>query len=126
MPSSERRNRLVKAWTGRTYDQHVRHGSWHENASVAFQAAASGYPLRELGWAADAQMFLTEEARESHLHILGAPGQGKSKFLELLIRQDIDRGYGCCLLDPNRGDTVYSVLRYCAKIGHDKVLLIDP
>jgi hypothetical protein len=86
----------------------------------------SRHPLRPLGQASDGLVSLAEEERESHIHILGAPGQGKSKFLELLIRQDIDRGYGCCLLDPNRGDTVYSVLRYCAKKGHDKVLLIDP
>lgn len=82
--------------------------------------------MRNLGWASDGETLLTEEDRESHIHILGAPGEGKSKFLELLIRQDIDRGYGCCLLDPNRGDTVYSVLRYCIKKGVEKVLLIDP
>ena len=32
-----------------------------------------------------------------------------------------------CFLDPSdRGDTLYKVLSYCAKIGHDKVILIDP
>ncbi len=80
-----------------------------------------------MGQASDGEVFLTEEDRESHIHILGAPGEGKSKLLELLIRQDIDNGYGCCLLDPSdNGDTAYKVLKYCIKKGFEKVLLIDP
>jgi hypothetical protein len=71
--------------------------------------------------------WLTEEDRENHIHILGSPGEGKSKFLEHLIRQDIQRGYGACLLDPSdNGDTAYKILKYCAKIGFEKVCLIDP
>jgi hypothetical protein len=87
----------------------------------------SRYPLRNLGWASDGEVLLAEEDRESHIHILGAPGEGKSKLLELLVRQDIDRGYGCCLLDPSdNGDTAYKILKYCLKIGYEKVCLIDP
>src|SRR5687767_7850413 len=80
--------------------------------------ATSNYPVRSLGWASDGDTLLTEEDRESHIHILGAPGEGKSKLLELLVRQDIDRGYGCCLLDPSdNGETAYKVLKYCIKKG---------
>jgi len=64
------------------------------------------YPVRELGRTAEGVQYFTEEDRESHIHILGSPGEGKSKFLEHLIRQDIDRGYGACLLDPS--DTAIS------------------
>ncbi len=61
------------------------------------------------------------------MHILGATGEGKSKFLELLLRQNIDNGYGCCLIDPSdNGDTCYKVLKYAIKKGYDKVVLIDP
>lgn len=61
------------------------------------------------------------------MHIIGTTGEGKSKFLEYMIREDIDRGNGLCFLDPSdRGDTLYKVLKYCAKVGRDKVLLIDP
>jgi hypothetical protein len=85
------------------------------------------HPLRDLGHTQAGQTFLTEEDRESHIHILGSPGEGKSKFLEHLIRQDIQRGYGACLLDPSdNGDTAYKILRHCAKIGFEKVCLIDP
>ncbi len=88
---------------------------------------SSRFPVRALGQTQDGQQFLTEEDRESHIHILGSPGEGKSKFLEHLIRQDIDRGYGACLLDPSdNGDTCYKILKYCAKIGYEKVCLIDP
>lgn len=61
------------------------------------------------------------------MHILGAPRQGKSKLLELLIRQDLERGFGACLLDPSdNGDTMNRILRWCAKTGFEKVCIIDP
>jgi hypothetical protein len=61
------------------------------------------------------------------VHIIGAPSEGKSKFLEDSIRHDIDSGIGLTLLDPSDGgDTCFNVLRYCAKKNHKKVLLIDP
>lgn len=73
------------------------------------------------------EALITEEQREDHCHILGTTREGKSKFLEYMIREDISRGNGLCLLDPSdRGDTVYNVLRYCASIGYEKVCLIDP
>lgn len=72
-------------------------------------------------------MWLSEEERENHLHILGTTGEGKSRFIEHLIREDINRGNGVCLLDPtDRAETAYNILRYCASIGFEKVALIDP
>lgn len=75
---------------------------------------------------------LAEEER-THTHILGLPGFGKSKFLELLIRGDIDNllagrsQAGLCLIDSSDfGNTYYKVLKYCAKVGYEKVCLIDP
>lgn len=94
-------------------------------------------PIRPLGWASDGEVLLAEEDRVSHIHILGSPGSGKSKLLELLICQDIKLSQwrvannktpcGSCLLDssPN-GDTAYDVLRYCIANNIKKVLLIDP
>lgn len=88
---------------------------------------SSKYPLITLGDIADGKFLLTEEERSAHLHILGAPNEGKSKFIELLMRHDIDAGYGCCILDPTvGGKTAYAILRYCASIGKENVLLIDP
>src|SRR5688500_7420679 len=88
---------------------------------------SSNYPLRLLGRSRDGEVDISEEEREANYHIIGAPGEGKSRFLEYNIRRDIDQGNGLCLLDPSDfGDTCYKVLRYCASKGHKKVVLIDP
>lgn len=61
------------------------------------------------------------------MHILGATGEGKSKLLELLIRHNIDQGYGCCLLDPSdNGDTCYKVLKYAINQGFERIVLLEP
>jgi hypothetical protein len=88
---------------------------------------SSKHPIRSLGRSSESEVFFTEESRESHMHILGTTGEGKSKFLEHIIRQDIDLGYGVCLIDGSEnGDTCYNVLKYCAKKKIEKVCLIDP
>lgn len=82
---------------------------------------------------------ISQAEREGQMHIIGAPGEGKSKFLEYLIHKDIDRlvadqdkpreeweGCGLCLIDPSAGaDTAYKVLRYCALKSFKKVFLVD-
>lgn len=94
--------------------------------SEQWKQIQSNYPLRELG-AGQERLLLSEEERESHLHILGTTGEGKSKLIEHLIRGDIKQGNGVCFLDPtDRAETAYSILRYCASIGFEKVVLIDP
>ncbi|MFP5260978.1 MAG: type IV secretory system conjugative DNA transfer family protein [Blastocatellia bacterium] len=98
----------------------------------------SNYPLRVLRNLEDS-FFLSEEERQ-HMHIMGTTRVGKSRFLEWLMRRDIDRlkadehlpnedrrSIGFCFLDPSdRGDTMYRILRYCAALNYKKVLVIDP
>lgn len=43
--------------------------------------------------------------RLSHIYIIGKTGTGKSTLLETMIRQDIENGKGCALVDPH-GDLV--------------------
>ena len=87
----------------------------------------SKYPLIKLGQSVSGTVALSQEDRISHIHILGTTGEGKSKFLEYLIREDIKAGHGVCLLDPtDNGETAYNVLRWCASQGFEKVCLIDP
>lgn len=43
--------------------------------------------------------------RLSHMYIIGKTGTGKSTLLETMIRQDIENGEGCALVDPH-GDLV--------------------
>ena len=93
----------------------------------AIKQLVSKYPLRLLGRSQEGDVYISEEEREANYHILGAPGEGKSKFLEYNIRQDIKLGNGLCLLDPSEfGDTCKKVLRYCALKGIKKVVYIDP
>ncbi len=63
--------------------------------------------------------------RRRHIYTVGKSGVGKSKFLELLIRQDIAHGHGVCLIDPH-GDLIEDVLNFIPKERIDNVILIDP
>jgi len=48
---------------------------------------------------------IAEKDRATHLYVIGATGTGKTKFLEFLIQQDIERGNGFGVIDPH-GDLV--------------------
>jgi type IV secretory pathway TraG/TraD family ATPase VirD4 len=63
--------------------------------------------------------------RRRHIYTVGKSGTGKSKFLELLIRQDIAYGHGLCLIDPH-GDLIEAILDFIPKERIDDVVLIDP
>jgi hypothetical protein len=74
------------------------------------------------------QLLLPELVRSTHMHVIGAPGQGKSKFLEHLIREDILNGEGLCLIDPH-GELYTNILRWCAEHGFldsRRIVLFDP
>ena len=56
------------------------------------------------------QLFgIRQSDRLSHVYVIGKTGTGKSTLLETLIRQDIDSGRGCALLDPH-GDLVERIV----------------
>lgn len=54
-----------------------------------------------LGESEAGPLNLSKEARDVHLQVVGLSRQGKSYFLEHLIRQDIESGAGVCVLDPH-------------------------
>ncbi len=75
---------------------------------------------------------IAEADRASHFYVIGATGTGKTKFLEYLIRQDIEKGNGFGVIDPH-GDLIEDikgllVLRYEPddEIIANRVILIDP
>lgn len=86
-----------------------------------------------IGQQADGKpLAITEEMRQStHMHVIGGSGKGKSKFLEWMIRKNIEDGQGFCLLDWH-GTLYQDILRYCAQIrvgvGYDfrSLILINP
>ncbi|HEY4474538.1 MAG TPA: type IV secretion system DNA-binding domain-containing protein [Candidatus Paceibacterota bacterium] len=63
--------------------------------------------------------------RRRHLYVVGKSGVGKSKLLELLVRQDIAYGHGLCFIDPH-GDVIQEILDFIPKERMEEVVLIDP
>ena len=63
--------------------------------------------------------------RRRHLYIVGKSGVGKTKLLELFIRQDVTYGHGLCLIDPH-GDVIDAMLDYIPKERIEDVCIIDP
>jgi len=63
--------------------------------------------------------------RRRHLYIIGKSGVGKTKLLELFIRQDITYKHGLCLIDPH-GDVIEAILDYIPKERINDVCIIDP
>ena len=73
-------------------------------------------------------VFMDDATRATSLHIVGAPGTGKTKLIEHLIRSDIRDGKGVCLLDPH-GHLFDNIVEWCERIGVEtfrKVLILDP
>ncbi len=82
--------------------------------ALALGRNAAGEPIR-----------LTPEERAAHVHVIGASGSGKSKFLEWLIRADLQSHQGFCLIDPH-GTLYRDVLYYSAhKVLDRDIILLD-
>lgn len=92
----------------------------------------------ELGWywsenKDEFQMAkIAEKDRATHFYVVGATGTGKTKFLEFLIKQDINNENGFGVIDPH-GDLIEDIKGFLAlkyadrrKIISDRVVLIDP
>jgi hypothetical protein len=75
---------------------------------------------------------MPERPRFEHTHVIGTTGGGKTNFLEHLIRQDIKKGDGVCVIDPHgdHPDSLYrSLITWLDAAGHlgkRPVHLIDP
>lgn len=63
--------------------------------------------------------------RIRHLYMIGKSGSGKSKMMELLIRDDLKNGEGLCVIDPH-GDLVDNVLSYVPESRKEDVVLFNP
>lgn len=63
--------------------------------------------------------------RRRHFYVVGKSGVGKSKLLELLIRQDVAHGHGLCLMDPH-GDVIDNILEFVPRERIKDVVLINP
>ncbi|MEY4731344.1 MAG: hypothetical protein RL681_290 [Candidatus Parcubacteria bacterium] len=68
---------------------------------------------------------IKREDRRRHMYVIGKSGVGKSKFLELLIRQDIAAGKGVCVIDPH-GELIDDIMPFIPESRVNDVCLIDP
>jgi len=68
---------------------------------------------------------IKRDDRRRHVYVIGKSGVGKSKLLELLIRQDIASGAGLCLMDPH-GDIIEDILNFIPESRIGDVCLVDP
>ena len=67
-----------------------------------------------IGYAATGALIgLTLDERKTHMHIIGSSGSGKSKFMEWMMRGDLENRQGFALLDPH-GTLYEAVADYCA------------
>ncbi len=75
---------------------------------------------------------IKQKDRATHLYVIGATGTGKTKFLQFLIQQDIEKGNGFGVIDPH-GDLIEDIkgfltLHYYPTDGEilERIILIDP
>lgn len=74
------------------------------------------------------KIYINEKQRSMHTHIVGSIGEGKSKFMEHMIRQDIINEQGLCLIDPH-GYLYEDIVRWCETkgfLGRKKIILFNP
>lgn len=63
--------------------------------------------------------------RMRHTYVVGKSGTGKSKMLELMIRQDIAYNHGCCVVD-SQGDLCENIIDFIPPERMGQVCVIDP
>src|SRR3989338_10089064 len=75
---------------------------------------------------------IPQEVRDTHFYVIGASGSGKTRFLEILIKQDIENDLGFGIIDPH-GDLTEDIKGYLyifhkdnPEFLHERVVLIDP
>ncbi|MDP3793447.1 MAG: type IV secretion system DNA-binding domain-containing protein, partial [Candidatus Uhrbacteria bacterium] len=61
---------------------------------------------------------ISQEDRDAHFYVVGATRSGKTKFLEYLIKQDIENGLGFCVIDPH-GDFTEDLKGYLYALNKD-------
>ena len=65
-----------------------------------------------------------EEDLLRHVHIIGRSGMGKSTIIEGIVREAMERGLGCAVLDPH-GDLVERLLGMVPRRRTNDLVLLD-
>lgn len=82
--------------------------------------------LGHIDWRGKHKPFMMKAAdRRLHMFVLGKTGTGKSTLLKSLTLQDIEAGYGACLIDPH-GDLAASLLDHIPPERTNDICYFDP
>lgn len=72
------------------------------------------------------QVFgIKRDDRRRHMYVIGKSGMGKTKLLENMIKDDINKGEGVAIIDPH-GDFTTDVLNKIPEERVNDVVLFDP
>jgi len=63
--------------------------------------------------------------RARHMYTIGKSGSGKSKMMELMIKNDMESGHGVCVIDPH-GDLIENVIPYVPESRIKDVIFFNP
>jgi len=68
---------------------------------------------------------IKDKDRLQHIYVVGKSGTGKSTLLRNMLLSDIQRGNGCCLLDPH-SDVATEVLKYIPEHRKEDLVYFNP
>jgi len=70
-------------------------------------------------------VYISDKDRMRHMYIIGKTGTGKSELLREMIKQDIKKGRGVCVIDPH-GDLAEAVIGLFQKSRTNQTIIFDP
>ena len=70
-------------------------------------------------------VYISDKDRMRHMYIIGKTGTGKSELLKEMIKQDIKKGRGVCVIDPH-GDLVDDAIKHVPPERAEDVIYFDP
>ena len=73
----------------------------------------------------ETKVYLSDADKLRHMYVIGQTGAGKSVFLKNQIIQDIQKGHGCCFMDPH-GSDILDILANIPPERYGDVIYFDP
>lgn len=70
-------------------------------------------------------VWMKKADRRRHMYVIGKSGTGKTEMMKAMVQQDIENGYGVCVIDPH-GDFADDALSFVPKERADDVIFFDP
>src|SRR3989344_1740624 len=72
-----------------------------------------------------APVRVSKDDRRRHLYIIGQTGTGKTTLIQNMVKEDIEKGEGLCVIDPH-GDMIEKILGYVPENRIENVVYFDP